>query len=153
MTRDDLAAGMVEAAQYIGARTHAIGVGIDLVDIDRVEALLARHGERALRRLLTEQEQAYCRDMARPAQHVAARLAAKEASYKALQLAADARGVGWLDSEVVVGAEGRPTLRLHGRAETAAARLQASDALISLTHSRHAAAAVVVLTGSAAERQ
>ena len=146
MTRDDLAAGLAEAAQRIGAQVHAIGVGIDLVDIDRVEALLDRHGERALRRLLTKQEQDYCRDMARPAQHVAVRLAAKEASYKALQLAVDARGVGWLDSEVVVGDEGRPALRLHGRAEAAAARLQVSDALISLTHSRHAAAAVVVLT-------
>jgi holo-[acyl-carrier protein] synthase len=145
---DDLAAGLVDAAHQIRGSTHAVGVGIDLVDIDRVEALLARHGERALKRLLTEHEQAYCRDMARPAQHVAARIAAKEASYKALQLAGDARGVGWLDSEVVQGAEGRPLLRLHGRAEAAAARLNVSGALISLTHSRHAAAAVVVLTGA-----
>lgn len=147
MTHDELAAALTDAVPRIAEHAHALGVGIDLVDIDRVEALLARHGERALRRLLTEQEQAYCRDMARPAQHVAARLAAKEASFKALQLAGGARGVGWLDSEVVVGDDGRPTLRLHGRAEAAAARLHAADALISLTHSRHAAAAVVVLTG------
>jgi holo-[acyl-carrier protein] synthase len=152
VNHDELVAGLADAAYHIGEQTRAIGVGIDLVDIDRVEALLHRHGERALRRLLTEQEQAYCRDMARPAQHVAARVAAKEASYKALQLAGDAGRVGWLDSEVVVNGDGRPTLRLHGRAEEAASRLQASDVLISLTHSRHAAAAVVVLTRGEASR-
>jgi len=69
-------------------------VGIDLVDIVRVEQLLRRHPERALRRLLTAREQSYCMATAKPAQHVAARLAAKEASYKALQQAGNARGGG-----------------------------------------------------------
>ncbi len=122
-------------------------MGIDLVDIVRVERLLRRHPERALRRLLTEQERSYCMAAARPAQHVAARLAAKEASYKALQQAGNARAVGWLDSEVVLNAHGRPSLRLHGVAERAANHLGVSSAIMSLTHSDSAAAAVVILLG------
>ena len=129
---------------------NALAVGIDLVDIDRVEQLLRRHGDRALRRLLTEDERIYCGSMPRPAQHVAARLAAKEASYKALQEAGDARAVGWLDSEVVLNGDGRPNLALHGRAKAAADRLEASGALLSLTHSAHSAAAVVILLGERA---
>ena len=122
-------------------------MGIDLVDIVRVERLLRRHPERALRRLLTEQEQSYCMAAARPAQHVAARLAAKEASYKALQQAGNARAVGWLDSEVVLNAHGRPSLQLHGVAERAAEHLGVSGAIMSLTHSDSTAAAVVILLG------
>ncbi len=129
--------------------TGPLAVGIDLVDIVRVERLLRRHPERALRRLLTEQEQSYCMATSRPAQHVAARLAAKEASYKALQQAGNARGgaVGWLDSEVVLNAHGRPSLQLHGVAERAANHLGVSSAIMSLTHSDSTAAAVVILLG------
>ena len=127
--------------------TGPLAVGIDLVDIVRVERLLRRHPERALRRLLTEQEQSYCMAAARPAQHVAARLAAKEASYKALQQAGNARAVGWLDSEVVLNAHGRPSLQLHGVAERAAEHLGVSGAIMSLTHSDSTAAAVVILLG------
>ncbi|MCH7475488.1 MAG: holo-ACP synthase [Gemmatimonadetes bacterium] len=127
--------------------TGPLAVGIDLVDIVRVERLLRRHPERALRRLLTEQEQSYCMATARPAQHVAARLAAKEASYKALQQAGNARLVGWLDSEVVLNAHGKPSLQLHGAAERAANHLGVSSAIMSLTHSDSTAAAVVILLG------
>ena len=129
-----------------GRLANAVGVGVDLVDIDRVEALIRRHGERAMRRLLTEGERSYCLSMSRPAQHVAARLAAKEAAYKALQRGGNARGVGWRDSEIVLNGDGGPVLKLHGRAREAAASLHVTDALLSLTHSTNSAAAVVILT-------
>ncbi len=74
-------------------------------------------------------------------------MAAKEAAYKALQRAGDAQAVGWRDSEIIQNGDGSPRLLLHGRATEAAARLAASDALVSLTHSDRAAAAVVILTG------
>ena len=122
-------------------------MGIDLIDVSRIEQMLRRHGERALRRLLTEQEQSYCLAMAKPAQHVAARLAAKEASYKALQQAGNARSIAWLDSEVLASEDGMPKLRLHGAAASAAQRLSVSDIIMSLTHSDTAAAAVVILIG------
>ena len=60
------------------------GVGIDLVDVDRIERLIVQYGERALARLLFEGEREYCLSKAAPARHVAARVAAKEAAYKAL---------------------------------------------------------------------
>ena len=124
-----------------------LAVGMDLVDIARVERMLARHGQRALQRLLTDEERGYCLAAARPAQHVAARLAAKEAAYKALQQADNARGVGWRDTEVVLNGDGRPTLRFRGKAKEAAERMNASSALVSITHSDASAAAVVILTG------
>lgn len=126
---------------------NAMGVGVDLVDIERVEQLMRRHGERAIRRLLTERERTYCMSMPRPAQHIAVRLAAKEAAYKALQRAGEARAVGWRDSEIVLNGDGSPTLQFHGRAKVAAARLNATEALVSLTHSAQSAAAVVILVG------
>ncbi len=137
---------MVEPNLPTSGMMNAMGVGVDLVDIERVEQLMRRHGERAIRRLLTDRERTYCMSMPRPAQHVAARLAAKEAAYKALQRAGNARAVGWRDSEIVLNGDGSPTLQFHGRAKAAAARLDATDALVSLTHSNHSAAAVVILS-------
>ena len=65
----------------------AAGVGIDLVDIDRIERLIEQFGDRALDRLLFESEREYCLSKASPARHVAVRVAAKEATYKALSQA------------------------------------------------------------------
>ena len=61
-----------------------VGLGVDIVEIGRVERLLDAHGKRALQRLFTPNESAYCQAKLRPAQHFAARLAAKEATFKAL---------------------------------------------------------------------
>jgi holo-[acyl-carrier protein] synthase len=135
-----------------GPIVSAVGVGVDLVDIDRVEEMLSRHGERAVHRLLTDGERSYCMSMPRPEQHIAARLAAKEAAYKALQKAGDARAVGWRDSEIVLNGDGSPTLQFHGRAAKAAAELKVTEILVSLTHSNHSAAAVVVLSAAADSR-
>lgn len=121
-----------------------VGIGIDLVDIVRVERLIERHGDRALARLLTPGERDYCCAKADPARHIAVRLAAKEASYKALQLADGARAIGWRDTEIVSGAHGRPSITLHGRAREAADRLRVTSTHVSLTHADHTAAAVVV---------
>ena len=138
---------MVEPNLPTSGMMNAMGVGVDLVDIERVERLMRRHGERAIRRLLTERERTYCMNMPRPAQHIAVRLAAKEAAYKALQRVGYARAVGWRDSEIVLNGDGSPTLQFHGLAKAAAARLNATDALVSLTHSARSAAAVVILVG------
>jgi holo-[acyl-carrier protein] synthase len=112
------------------------GVGIDLLEIDRMERALERH-PRLAERLFTPDELAYARARRRPGRHLAARFAAKEAAVKALGL----RDVGLREIEVVAGEP--PTLRLHGRAE-AAAREQGVELAVSLTHSQEMAAAVVV---------
>lgn len=120
-------------------------MGLDVVDVERVERLLERGTDRVFRRLLTEQEREYCVSKAAPAQHVAARIAAKEAAYKALQAGEGARAIRWRDMEVVSGTDGRPELIFHGSAKTTASRLQVKSALLSVTHSRSHAAAVVIL--------
>ncbi len=124
-----------------------IGVGIDLVSVPRVQRLLERHGDRVLERLLTESERAYCRTKVHPAQNVAARVAAKEAAFKALALDQDALRIGWTELEVERDADGRPRLTLHGRAAAAASRLGVTSSSLSLTHEREHAAAIVVLLG------
>ncbi|MDH3455245.1 MAG: holo-ACP synthase [Gemmatimonadota bacterium] len=126
---------------------NVLGLGLDIVAVDRVERLVARFGERALRRVLTDAECAYCLGKARPATHVAARLAAKEAAYKALARDQDARFVGWREVEVSRDDDGRPRLVLHGRAEAAARRLGVRDTMISLTHESTHGAAVAILLG------
>jgi len=120
------------------------GVGIDLVDIVRVQRLIDSKGEHALRRLFTADEVDYALTRALPAQHLAARLAAKEAAFKALAGNSLARSIGWREIEVVRGDHG-PTLSLHGRAADRAAELGVTSIWVSLTHSGTTAGAVVVL--------
>jgi holo-[acyl-carrier protein] synthase len=111
----------------------AAAVGIDLIEIERVERALERR-PRLARRLFTEGELAYAADRARPGRHLAARFAAKEAVIKALGEPVPPREI-----EVVSGKP--PTLRLHGRAAEVAGD---GEIAISLTHSRETAAAVAV---------
>ena len=120
------------------------GIGIDLVDIARVDRLLDAKGDRALRRLFTANEVAYALARALPAQHLAARLAAKEAAFKALAGNSLARGIGWREIEVVRG-EQHPTLAFHGRAAERVAELGVTNVWVSLTHTATTAGAVVVL--------
>lgn len=126
---------------------NAVGVGIDLVDVARVERLLSRNGDRVLARLLTERERAYCMSRAVPARHIAARLAAKEAAYKALFRRSDGLVIGWRDFEVERDSGGQPSLGLRGRAVQAAERLRVKRTLLSLSHSSTHAVAIVVLVG------
>jgi holo-[acyl-carrier protein] synthase len=118
---------------------------MDLVDIVRVDAMLDRHGARARRRVFTPDEVAYCEGMARPAQHFAARFAAKEACYKALSGTEQARGISWQDIAVARSERGEPSLVLTGHARVRADELQITRIHLSLTHSEGVAGAVVVL--------
>ena len=122
-----------------------VGLGMDLVDIARIQKLLDDKGDRAMKRLFTEGEAAYALKRAEPARHLAARFAAKEAAYKALAGTVEARGVSWLDIEVASEWDGRPTLLLHGRASARAAELRVARAHLTLTHAETIAGAVVVL--------
>ena len=121
------------------------GVGLDLVDIARVQRLVAAKGDRALARLFTSAEAAYAAARPRPFLHLAARVAAKEAAFKALSAADGARGIGWREMEVVAGADGRPALAFHGRAAACAKMLGVARVHLTLSHSETTAGAVVVL--------
>jgi holo-[acyl-carrier protein] synthase len=123
----------------------AIGVGVDLVEVARVAAIIADKGARVFERLLTRDERAYCESRPDPATHVAVRLAAKEAVYKALQGTAVARGIGWREIEITRAPDGRPDVRLSGTAAARARELGVERVLLSLSHTHLAAVAVVVL--------
>ncbi|MGE0441112.1 MAG: holo-ACP synthase [Gemmatimonadales bacterium] len=125
-----------------------IGLGIDVVDIARAEALLATHRKRVLERLLTDGELAYVESMPHPPRHLAVRLAAKEAVYKALQALPDARGIGWREIEVTRTAHGRPEIALNGTAAKVIASRPDARIHVSLTHSDLSAVAVAVIEGA-----
>ncbi len=114
-------------------------IGIDLLEVDRLERALARR-PRLAERLFTEQERAYAAARARPGLHLAARFCAKEAVAKALGL----RVWGPREVEVVREAEGPPAVRLSGRAAERAAALGV-EVRVSLTHTRGTAGAVAML--------
>lgn len=120
-----------------------VGVGIDLVEVERARRILDRHGDRALARFLLPEERAYVAGMADPAAHFAVRVAAKEAAYKALQSLPGMRAVSWHDLEVVREAEGRPIIRLLGPAAGLGSEYHLH---LSLTHTHVAASAVAVLS-------
>ncbi|MGH7530117.1 MAG: holo-ACP synthase [Gemmatimonadales bacterium] len=124
----------------------AVGVGVDLIEVSRARAMLADKGAHVFERLLTVSEAAYCRSRPDPAEHVAVRLAAKEAVYKALQGSDAARGIGWRDIEVTRAPDGRPEVTLTGLAASRAAELGVRRVLLSLSHTHEAAVAVAVLS-------
>jgi len=121
-----------------------VGVGLDVVEVSRARELLDRKGDQVLDRVLTGEEKGYVASVADPAQALAARLAAKEAVYKALQSFPDARGVGWRDIGVHRRDDGRPEAQLSGRAAELVATHRVSIHL-SLSHSRDVAAAVAII--------
>jgi holo-[acyl-carrier protein] synthase len=117
----------------------AIGIGLDLLEIDRLERALARR-PRLAERLFSDAERAYAAARARPGQHLAARFCAKEAVAKALGL----RGWSFREVEVVEAGAGAPGVRLTG-AVAARARELGVTAHVSLTHERSVAAAAAIL--------
>jgi len=122
-----------------------VGLGVDLVEIARVRRLIESRGERAMGRLFTDGERAYAHYRVDPAPHLAARIAAKEAAFKALAGKDLARGISWRELEVFARDDGGPLLRLHGRAERRATELGVSRILVTISHTETMAVAVVVL--------
>lgn len=116
-----------------------LGVGVDLVDVERFTRAVLRT-PRLLDRVLTEAEQT----VRRP-ERLAARFAAKEALAKALGAP---RGLGWHDAEVVAEPSSRPRFLLRGTVAEAAARLGVTSWHLSLSHDAGLATAFVVLEGS-----
>ncbi len=122
-----------------------IGLGIDIVELDRIRDSFERFGERFLDKFLTDAERA-----AMPGRHpipfLAARFAAKEAGAKALGTGF-AQGVTMPSIEVVPDAHGKPGLVFHGAAQARLREIGGGRVLVSLTHGRDTAAAVVVVEG------
>lgn len=118
-----------------------VGVGVDIIEVERIAAALAhpKTGERFRRRIFTPGENTYCQPRRHAAQSYAARFAAKEAVMKAL---GDA--YGWQEIEVIRHASGAPSIRVHGRAAARAAELGIRTFHLSLSHLTHQAIAYVI---------
>ncbi len=124
-----------------------IGVGVDIVDVDRVRRAVERHGERFLRRVYSSEEVKYCRESRHSDQRFATRFAAKEAVLKAL-------GIGWqggtsfTDIEVSRDARGAPSVTLYGQSRKISRDLGVCRIHISLSHTETHAMAYAVAEGS-----
>ena len=114
-------------------------IGIDLIEINRVEAALARWGERFQKRVYTEAERSHCRNRV---PELAVRFAAKEAVMKAL--GTGMKGVGWREIEILNNDDGKPFVKLHGHARRKAKELGLRGLSVSLSHSRDLAIASVI---------
>jgi holo-[acyl-carrier protein] synthase len=117
----------------------SLTTGIDLIEIDRIQATIDRFGRRFLDRIFTEREQRYCRGRV---ERLAGRFAVKEAVSKVLGIGI--RRIRWRDIEVLPNREGKPEVYLHSKAETEAAKRGISEISVSITHSRMFAAAIAV---------
>jgi holo-[acyl-carrier protein] synthase len=121
-----------------------VGIGVDLCEVDRMQAAIARHGDRFLTRIYTEAERAYCESKLNCMERFAGRFAAKEAAMKAIGTGWR-RGVAWRDFEVTRAPSGQPVIIFRGVARKIADELGVRRALVSITHIKSMAMAQVVL--------
>jgi holo-[acyl-carrier protein] synthase len=121
------------------------GIGIDIVEISRIERAIGEYGDRFVNRVFTKREIDYCERFAIKAERYAARFAAKEAARKALGGATPVVALSWHDVEIISSTEGAPQLQFHGRAAEIAAKLGVIRSHISLSHAQDHAVAFVVL--------
>ncbi|MBI3458465.1 MAG: holo-ACP synthase [Candidatus Rokubacteria bacterium] len=128
-----------------------LGVGVDLVRIERVRQAMERWQERFLERVFTPDEVTYARRRRNPAEHLAARFAAKEATLKALGIGLT-MGVRWRDMEVRRARGERPRVSLSGRTAALVAARGVRALHLSLTHDGDYAMAQVLAEGDPARR-
>ena len=121
-----------------------LGVGVDMIEVQRIEHSLERFGERFIRRVFTEGEIAYCTSMKFPARHYAARFAAKEAVSKAFGTGIG-KSMSWRDIDVRKRESGEPFIVLGGGAESLALARKVASVLVSLSHTHEHAVAVIAL--------
>lgn len=123
-----------------------LGIGIDLVKVDRIEKAMVRWGEAFTGRVFTEREVVYCQRQKRPAEAFAARFSAKEAVMKAFGTGLS-DGVCWKDVEIVRSDSGKPDIVLDGRLKELASGMGVSRAFVSFSHDSGFVVAQAVLTG------
>ncbi len=122
-----------------------VGLGIDIIEIERIREGIERFQQRFLKRFFTEIERKYCEAFQDPYPHYAVRFAAKEAAMKALGVGIFSK-IPWTDFEVRNEKSGKPYLVLHGKASQRARELGARSSALSLSHNRTQACAVVILS-------
>ncbi|MCX6946044.1 MAG: holo-ACP synthase [Verrucomicrobiota bacterium] len=121
-----------------------LGLGADLIEVERVRGVLERQGPRFLERVFTDEERAYCSAMAHPHKHYAARFAAKEAVAKCFTTGIGAE-LGWRSVSVYHGARHEPLIRLDPQGQALLAQLGATHVMVTLSHTETHALAVAAL--------
>ena len=123
-----------------------LGIGTDIVEVARIAASFAKHGELFVNRILLPAEIAYCLAHRQPAPFLAVRFAAKEAIAKAFGTGIGAQ-LGWLDMEIRRHEAGAPFVVLHGQGEKLLAARGAKKLHVSLSHTENYAVATAILEG------
>jgi holo-[acyl-carrier protein] synthase len=123
---------------------HVIGVGADLIEVERIRGVIERQGERFLDRVFTDEERAYCGGMKHPHKHYAARFAAKEAVSKCFSTGIGAE-FGWRSVSVYHGERHQPLVRLDAQGEALLRQVGATHVHLTLSHTDTTALAVAVL--------
>ena len=120
-----------------------VGLGVDIAEVGRIAAAIERHGRPFLQRVFTPAEIAYCEKHRNRVERFAGRFAAKEATMKALGTGW-ARGVRWVEIEVVREPSGKPMLKLSGASRAIADRLGVKNIALTITHTGNTALAEVI---------
>lgn len=121
-----------------------VGLGTDLIEVARIRAVVERHGERFLDRILTDEERAYCAGLAAPYPHIAARFAVKEAVAKAFTTGIGAE-FGWKSVGVRHGPRHEPLAQLDAQGTALLRQVGATHVLLTLSHTENYALAVAAL--------
>jgi holo-[acyl-carrier protein] synthase len=123
-----------------------IGIGTDIIECERIDRMIQRHGSHFVDRVFTTQEIQYCTDRKSSDQHFAGRWAAKEAVLKALGTGW-VSGIAWTDVEIVNQSSGKPQIKLHGGAKKIANEKKITEIQISISHCKsHAIAFATAIT-------
>jgi holo-[acyl-carrier protein] synthase len=122
----------------------AVGIGADIIEVERVRGVIERQGERFLARVFTDEERAYCAGMKHPHKHYAARFAAKEAVSKCFSTGIGAE-LGWRSVSIYHGERHQPLVRLDERAEALLRQVGATHVHVTLSHTDTVAMAVAIL--------
>ena len=121
-----------------------LGIGCDVIEIERVRGVFERQGERFLERVFTEEEREYCLSHKVPHLHLAARFAAKEAVSKAFTTGIGAE-LGWRSISIYHGSRHEPLVRLDEKGQALLAQVGATHVFVSLSHTALVAMAVAAL--------
>jgi holo-[acyl-carrier protein] synthase len=124
-----------------------IGLGADVIEVERIRGVLERQGERFLARVFTEEERTYCIKMAQPHKHLAARFAAKEAVSKCFTTGIGAE-LGWRSVSVYHGPRNQPLVRLDEKGAALLRDAGATAVVLTLSHTETVAMAVAALIRS-----
>ncbi len=111
------------------------GIGLDIIEIARIQKMLEKHAERFTHKIFTKNEVKYCQSRPNPGNHFAARFAAKEAVLKSLGTGM-AQGINWKDIEIVNESSGRPILYLTGKGKEIFDTLNLKNIHISISHDK-----------------